>query len=66
MVKTVEISDEAWELLMTHKKVAGQAIPNEQEMDELFAECEGAWFIPPGRAQSALQAIKDRVFARGH
>ena len=66
MVKTIEISDEAYRLLAIHKRIAGNPGTDVQEMDELFAEAEGAWFIPDGEGQKILTQIKRRTYDRSH
>lgn len=62
MTKTIEISDEAYEILRYHMKMAETYLDEiPAEMDELFASAGDVWFIESEEMKAVLQTIQKRV-----
>ena len=60
MTHTIKISDAAHMILMRHMKDAGQGLPIEDEMDELFAESEHAWAVVDPAMANLVKMLKQR------
>ncbi len=65
MAHHVLISDEAWQILLAHQRIAGVNLTEEQitkEMDELFAGCGGVWWFPADdRIHPVIHELKMRT-----